>query len=323
MSPGAPIPEPRLGPSTQGAPVPVRAAAEPETAEPPFVSTYPLTTAIIVVNILVFIGQLWASGAVGLAGMPSSVLLAFGGNYVNATLVDRYETLLTSCFVHGSALHIGFNMIALRQIGPFIERSVGAARMAPLYLISGIAGSIGSTFFGWLSQGQRLSVGASGAICGLIGAALVIGYRIEGAKSPLMRAMARWLLTLFALGLVVSFFARRGGFDNAAHVAGSVAGASVAAAWRRGVVFPRSTTIAVVLLCASIVAGAGLRCARFTLKDPFATMLIDERVAAATHAIDLGDCPTAHDALDSVVKLAPRAPEVALLQRNYHHRCRP
>jgi rhomboid protease GluP len=320
---GAPIPEPRLGPSTPGSPVPVRAASEPDVAEPPFVSTYPLTTALIAVNVLVFIGQLWASGAVGLAGMPSGVLLAFGGNYVSETLVDRYETLLTSCFVHGSALHIGFNMIALRQIGPFIERSVGAARMAPLYLISGIAGSVGSTFFGWLSQGQRLSVGASGAICGLIGAALVIGYRIEGAKSPLMRAMARWLLTLFALGLVVSFFARRGGFDNAAHVAGSVAGASVAAAWRRGVVFPRSTTIAVVLLCASIVAGAGWRCARFTLKDPFATMLIDERVAAATRAIDLGDCVTAHDALDSVVKVAPRAPEVALLQRNYHHRCRP
>jgi len=322
MSTGAPIPEPRLGPSTPGNPIPVRAPPE-STPEPPFVSTYPLTTAIIVVNVLVFIGQLWASGAVGLAGMPSGVLLGFGGNYVNATLVDRYETLLTSCFVHGSAIHIGFNMIALRQIGPFIERSVGAARMAPLYLISGIAGSVGSTFFGWLSQGQRLSVGASGAICGLIGAALVIGYRVEGPKSPLMRAMARWLLTLFALGLVVSFFARRGGFDNAAHVAGSVAGASVAAAWRRGVVVPRATTIGVVVLCACIIAGAGLRCARFTLKDPFATMMIDERIAAATRAIDYGNCPAAHDALDSVAKLAPRAPEVELLVRNYHHRCRP
>jgi rhomboid protease GluP len=167
-----------------------------------------------------------------------------------------------------------------------------------------------------------LSVGASGAICGLIGAALVIGYRVEGPKSALMRAMARWLITLFALGLVVSFFARRGGFDNAAHFAGSIAGASVAAAWRRGVAYPRSTTIAVVVLCACIVAGAGWRCARFTIKDPFATMMIDERIAAATRAIDYGDCRAAHDALDSVVKLAPRAPEVALLQRNYRHRCR-
>ena len=308
--------------STPGNPIPVR--APPESApEPPFVSTYPLTTAIIAVNVLVFVGQLWVSGMRGLAGMPTDVLLAFGGNYVNATLVDRYETLLTSCFVHGSVIHIALNMFFLGLIGPTIERSVGAARMAPLYLISGIAGSVGSAFFGWLSQGQRLSVGASGAICGLIGAALVIGYRLEGPKSPLMRAMARWLLTLFALGLVVSFFARRGGFDNAAHFAGSVAGASVAAAWRRGVAFPRSTTIGVVLLCASIIAGAALRCARFTLKDPFATMMIDERIAAATRAIDYGDCRAAHDALDSVSKLAPRAPEVALLQRNYHHRCRP
>src|SRR5678816_4293004 len=99
MSTGAPIPEPRLG---RDEPVPVR--APPESApEPPFVSTYPLTTAIIALNVLVFVGQLWASGAVGLAGMPSGVLHGFGGNYVNATLVDRYETLLTSCFVHGSA----------------------------------------------------------------------------------------------------------------------------------------------------------------------------------------------------------------------------
>jgi rhomboid protease GluP len=194
--------------------------------------------------------------------------------------------------------------------------------MAPLYLISGIAGSVGSTFFGWLSQGQRLSVGASGAICGLIGAAFIIGYRLEGLKSPLTRAMALWLLTLFSLGLVMTLIGRRG-FDNAAHVAGGVAGVSVALAWRRGFAYPRATTLAVVGLCACVIAGAGLRCARFTLKDPFATMMIDERIASATRAIDYGDCRAAHDALDSVVKLAPRAPEVGLLQRNYHHRCRP
>lgn len=304
-----------------GNPIPVRAAPESQS-EASFVSAYPLTTAIIALNVLVFIGQLWASGAVGLANMPSSVLLAFGGNYVNATLVDRYETLLTSCFVHGSVIHLALNMFFLGLIGPTIERSVGAARMAPLYLISGIAGSVGSTFLGWLSQGQRLSVGASGAICGLIGAAFVIGYRVEGPKSQNTRAMALSLLALFALGLVVTLLGRRG-FDNAAHVAGSIAGASVAAAWRRGVVVPRATTIGVVVLCACVIAGASLRCARFTLKDPFATMMIDERIAVATRAIDYGDCRAAHDALDSVAKLAPRAPEVELLVRNYHHRCRP
>jgi rhomboid protease GluP len=306
---------------TSSGPVPVPVRAPPERAEEPpsFARAYPLTTGIIVVNVLAFIAELYASGASGLLAMPNGVLLAFGGNYVNATLVDRYETLLTSCFVHGSLLHIAFNMIVLALIGPFVESTSGVTRMAPLYLISGVAGSVGSTFFGWLSQGQRLSVGASGAIYGLLGAALVIGFRVEGTKS---RQMRTWAIGMFALGFVIAFFARRGGFDNAAHFAGSIAGASVAASWRRRATYERATGIAVVVLCACIVLGAGLRCTRFTLKDPFATMMLDERIAWATRSIDLGDCTTAHDAMDSVVKLAPRAPEVELLQRNFRHRCR-
>ena len=137
---GAPIPAPRL--PSQGDPIPVREAPSPDAARPPLYATSPLTFGIIVVNVVVFAAQLASGGLGGIAGMSSRVLHAFGGNEVAATLYEnRYETLLTSCFVHGSLLHIAFNMIALRQIGPFVERAVGAARMAPLYLLAGIAGS--------------------------------------------------------------------------------------------------------------------------------------------------------------------------------------
>ena len=320
----APRPAPRL--PGAGGEVPVRAPPAPEVSEPPLYKQAPLTFAIIAVNVAVFAAQVAMSGASGLAGMPSNVLHAFGGNEVGATLYEhRIETLLTSCFVHGSAIHIAFNMIALRQIGPLVERAVGAARMAPLYILAGIAGSSGSTFFGWLSGAQRLSVGASGAICGLVGAALVLGYRLDGWQSPLMRAMARWLFALFALGLVVSFLMRlggaSGGFDNAAHAGGALAGASIAAGWRRGAAYAPSTSAWIVVLCASICLGAGIRVARITLTDPLASLGVDGRLGYAARALDDGRCRDARAAIVSLKRLAPNAPEVRLVERNYRDRC--
>jgi rhomboid protease GluP len=321
-----PTPAPRL-PSPDD-PVPVRAAPPTAIPEPPLYQRAPLTFAIIVANVAVFAGQTLAAGLGGLATMPGSVVLAFGANNVSATLYEgRYETLLTSCFVHASLLHIALNMAVLRQIGPLVERAVGAARMAPLYVLSGIAGSMGSTFWGWHDGTQRVSVGASGAICGLAGAALVIGYRVEGPRSPLMLAMGRWLLMLFALGLFVSFVIVRlaggsGGFDNAAHIAGAIGGASVAFAWRRGEAYDRSATTWIVVLCTCIVVGAGLRTAIATLTRPLATMTFDQRVAQATRAIDDGRCPEAREVLLSLQRTAPRAPEVMLVTQNYRHMCR-
>ena len=307
-----------------GTQVPVRAAAD--VAAPPLYRQAPLTVALVAANVLVFLAEAASSGFVGLAAMPSAVLHAFGGNEVAATLYEhRYETLLTSCFVHASIVHLTFNMVALVLIGPPVERAAGAARMAPLYLLAGIAGSSGSTFFGWLSGAQRLSVGASGAICGLAGAAVVIGWRLDGRKSPLMRAMAGWLVAIFVLGAVVSFRflfgGPNGGFDNAAHAAGALAGASIAAGWRRGVAYTKGASGWVVVLCACVCLGAGIRVARITLTDPLASLGVDGRLAYAARAIDDGRCHDARVAIVSLKRLAPGAPEVRLIERNYRDRC--
>lgn len=304
----------------------MRPAPPARAAEPPLWQQAPLTLGIIVANIAVFVGQLAASGLVGFASMPSSVLHEFGANEAAATVYGgRWETLLTSCFVHGSLIHIAFNMIALRQIGPFVERVAGRARMAPLYVLSGIAGSMGSAFFGWLSQAQRLSVGASGAICGLVGAALVMGYRLEGWQSPLMRAMARWLFALFAIGFVVTFLMRlggsNGGFDNAAHAAGALAGASIAIGWRRGVSYDKSTTFWVVVLCTCVCLGMGFRVVRVTLSDPAAKLGVDDRVANAMLAMREGRCADARTLVISLEKFAPAAPQVHAVERMYRDRC--
>lgn len=296
--------------------------------EPPLYQRAPLTFAIIAVNVAVFAAQVALGGARSALGMPSWVLLAFGGNEVGATLYEhRYETLLTSCFVHGSLLHIAFNMVALRQIGPFVERSVGVARMAPLYILTALGGSTGSTFLGWLSQEQRLSVGASGAICGLIGAALVIGYRIEGSRSPVMRAMAGWLAIILALGVAVSFLINLNGhtsqsFDNAAHAGGALAGVSIAITWRRGQRFTPGVRTAILAVCLGLFVGTGVRVARFSLTDPFALLRAPERLALAARWIDAGDCRDAEAAIESVKHLvASDAPELRLIERNYRSRC--
>lgn len=232
--------------------VPVRAPQASKPDQESYFRRAPLTSVLIALNIAVFAFQVWHAvyygraepgapvGGVGsLASMPSNTLHVFGANDAELTMTAGHvETLLASVFLHGSLLHLAFNMVALRQVGPFLERTVTATRMMPLYLISGILASLSSAMVGWFLDAGRLSVGASGAICGLLGAALVTGYRIEGPSSPVMRIMARWLLSVVIFGLVTRGISKlsggRGGVDNAAHIGGAISGAVIAMLWRRG-----------------------------------------------------------------------------------------
>ncbi len=229
--------------------MPVRAPRESKPDQESYFRRAPLTSVLIALNVAVFALQVWhaashpALGRPGslasLGGMPQATLHAFGANDSTRTVGDgRIETLVSSMFLHGDLLHIVFNMVALRQVGAYIERSVSATRMMPLYLISGIGASLASALVGWFLGSERLSVGASGAICGLVGAALVTGYRIEGPSSPVMRVMARWLLSIVLFGVVVrainGLVGGGGGIDNAAHIGGAISGAVIAMLWRRG-----------------------------------------------------------------------------------------
>src|SRR5688500_8586139 len=118
----------------------------------------PMTGALIATNIGVFVAQVFLAGSPrfalgGGAGQDanvwSAVLRWLGANHSTFTIADnRLETLVTSCFLHGSALHLAFNMVVLYQVGPFLERAVGRARFLPLYLGAGIAGSAVSAIAG-------------------------------------------------------------------------------------------------------------------------------------------------------------------------------
>lgn len=130
-------------------------------------------------------------------------------------LDDQWFRLISSIFLHANWLHIGFNMYVLFLLGPPLERVLGHGRFLTLYLLSGIGGSVASY---WFSPVNTLSVGASGAIFGLMTAWIVVGRRLDRDVTQ--------IIVLLAINVVLGFFLR--GVDWRAHLGGAVTGALVA-----------------------------------------------------------------------------------------------
>jgi rhomboid protease GluP len=125
----------------------------------------------------------------------------------------RWWTLVSANYLHGGILHIVFNMIALYQIGPLALREYGANRMISLYTLGGIFGFLVSYV-----AGVRFTLGASAALCSLIGANLYYGKSRGGTYGQaIYKQMSGWLLGLFLLGFLP-------GINNWGHGGGIVAG---------------------------------------------------------------------------------------------------
>jgi rhomboid protease GluP len=283
---------------------------------PPDLGAALATRILIHVNILVFIGEAAYVRSLGaVLGMPEETILAFGGNYVPFVFGEaRVETLLASCFVHWSLLHVAFNLYALREIGPFVERSVGLVRVLPMYLASGIAGSIASASWGWLRHQERISAGASGAICGVFATAAVLGVRTQGWRGPIVRNMLFLLAITIALGFGI-------GADNAAHIGGAIVGALFAAAWRRGVVYTRARQRIVIIACALVALASGVAVAVRERIDPFAALDLDDRLAVGERFVRLGDCPAAIEATRRALKVDLWSSRARVLQAQVVSRC--
>ena len=99
-------------------------------------------------------------------------------------------------FLHGSMLHIGFNMWVLMDIGPQIEELYGSARYLFIYVVTGIGGYVVSSMVG------HLSVGGSGALLGLIGVLLAITTGRRSAGMQMLRSqLIRWLIYIAVMGI--------------------------------------------------------------------------------------------------------------------------
>lgn len=130
-------------------------------------------------------------------------------------LFPRWWTTLSANYLHGGVLHIFFNMMAFRQLAPFVIREFGPYRMFIIYTIGGIVGFAVSYL-----AGVRFTIGASAAVCSLIGATLFYGKSRGGIYGQaIYRQVGTWALVLFLFGFVVP------GINNWGHGGGLLGGA--------------------------------------------------------------------------------------------------
>jgi rhomboid protease GluP len=146
---------------------------------------------------------------------PSSQALDWlGMTGVYAWQQGRWWTLVTAIYLHGSLLHILFNVLWIRQLGPGVEELYGPARLVIIFTVSGVMGFVVSNFLG-----VPFTVGASGSIFGLLGAMIAYGRRRGGAFGAMvLRQYGQWALVMFVLGFFMS------GVNNLAHAGGFVGG---------------------------------------------------------------------------------------------------
>ncbi|MGC4109807.1 MAG: rhomboid family intramembrane serine protease [Nocardioides sp.] len=151
--------------------------------------------------------------------VPQSFCSSMGGTWLPGVSDGAWWQPLTSMFAHVEVLHIGFNMLALWILGPQLEVILGRLRFTALYLLSGLVGSAGVYL---LSPDYTPSLGASGAIFGLMAALLVFALKAGADVSQLLI----WIglnaaLTFF--GANISWQAHVGGFLGGLALAGVLA----------------------------------------------------------------------------------------------------
>ena len=131
----------------------------------------------------------------------------------------RYWTLISANYLHGGILHIIFNLMALKQIAPWASNEYGPSRMFSIYTLGGIIGYVVSYL-----AGVPFTIGASAAVCSLIGALLYYGKSRGGAYgSSVYREVSGWVISLFIFGLIFP------GINNWGHGGGILGGIIVAA----------------------------------------------------------------------------------------------
>lgn len=136
--------------------------------------------------------------------------------------LHRWWTLVSASYLHGSLLHIFFNMAALNQLGKLAVREFGVSRMFIIYTVGGAAGFLASYL-----AGIPLTIGASASLCALMGAALFYGKHRGGTYGALVyRQISGWIVSLAIIGFAIP------SINNWGHGGGLVGG--IALGWLLG-----------------------------------------------------------------------------------------
>ena len=196
-----------LGPASQ----PVARAPQVQVQLP---QHRPIVTYVLLgVTVVIFLLQY-----VGINTLGGDIVAYYGLKVNDLILRGQYWRLITPMFLHGSILHLGFNMYALYLFGPGLESQYGHKRFLVLYLLGGFAGNVMSFLFS-----DANSLGSSTAIFGLLGAEGVFIYqnrKILGARAQ------RGLVQLIVLAVVNFMFGLTpgSGIDNWGHLGGLLGG---------------------------------------------------------------------------------------------------
>jgi membrane associated rhomboid family serine protease len=158
---------------------------------------------LLAINVVVFLLQMATEGNV-------NSVFQLGAMQGYAVADGDYWRLFTAAFLHAGILHIAFNMYALYLFGPYVERSLGTTRFVVAYVTMAVASSV---FVYWLTDPQVATIGASGAVFGLFGLALVLLIRT--------RQDVRGLLVLLVIN---GFISLQGNISWQGHLGGFVTG---------------------------------------------------------------------------------------------------
>jgi len=199
-----------------------------------------------------------AGGGFNILAPGPYTLLAFGASGSTPVFsLGAWWTVLSATWLHGSLLHIVFNMMWVRDIGPSTADVVGPARTVIIYVVSGVCGFLLSSLAGQYLppiplllvslRGAPLTVGASASIFGLLGA--LVHYGRKSGSSLIHGQAKQWALILFIFGLVMP------GVDNFAH-AGGFLGGYVTSAFFNPLTRERGDHMLVALVCLLLSFGA-------------------------------------------------------------------
>jgi membrane associated rhomboid family serine protease len=152
----------------------------------------PATIALVAINVFVYLVTVYQGAGINQPG--GSLFLDWALQGAAVANGDWYR-LVTAMFLHASLIHLLFNMLALWWLGSIVEQAIGTPRFVLLYVVSGLAGSTGALL---LSDPFAVTVGASGAIYGTMGALLILEYMQTGS-------LAGQAMTLIVINLALTF----------------------------------------------------------------------------------------------------------------------
>jgi membrane associated rhomboid family serine protease len=269
-------------------------------------SQYPVTSALLAINVAVYVVMVFSGGLSALGGFNGKLLVQWGGNYGPYTVSGDFWRLITANFVHANLLHLGMNMWILWLLGRLCERLFGRWQTAAIYLLTGFGGSLLSIAY----DPTRLEVGASGAIFGL-GGALLTGLKFGNISVSAGERKA--ILSTVTIFTIISFYLGTGGnTDNMCHLGGFFTGLVIGLPLATSLSSsPTRTALfhAITLGITAVLMGAGV-----------AELVQTRKIFSVQRALSHGDVPAAIRMLEATANSNPNDPDTQFVLGELYER---